>query len=538
MSERWILTILLLTTCALLLPRLGAQCLNGEEATIALLAERILKYGLPYARDADAIITQEWGHESNRDGVWTLTPWLHMYFCAPFLRLSGANALSARLPFALAGVVSVMLVYLIARRFGYSAKWSFAIAFMLLINVQFLLFCRRVGVHALVILVATLISANEMGILFNLDYWVGLLQFSGLLVFWFNEGWQAVERKTYLGIRRILITVGTTTFLVMPFALYVCETGGVPIRVLRYGETPPAFRTMYPLAGVWEASQFLLGPLVLITILWLAFCQNAIRHSNVLRYSVCVLAGTTIAYYIMLRVFALPARYLFFAHTLPAFTLLLGEVLSAIAKHRAVVAGGVALLLLGTNVGEIWLPWLASINASNRHFVPPIVRSHILEYAKELWRMPSGPVDRLVSHLRVYSPSDTILFISYEAEPLMFHLNAETLRRLPFEKLPDAVILRTGWLCDYDRVLVGTAWGAHPEEPYRVSWQRMPGVGHMDIWCGYVKGVLKRYNYVRTTLPPADQWQQNSDETRIRYYCPDERLKEVTIWLRSTDSHG
>jgi len=81
---------------------------------------------------------------------------------------------------------------------------------------------------------------------------------------------------------------------------------------------------MYPLAGIWEASQFLLGPLVLVTVVWVLLTRGELQNSGMLRYPVCVLAGTVAAYYILLRLFALPARYLFFAHVLPAYSFLLG----------------------------------------------------------------------------------------------------------------------------------------------------------------------------------------------------------------------
>jgi hypothetical protein len=556
MSERWTLTILVLIACGLLLPHLGAQCLNRQEATFALLAQRVLRHGLPYAQDTDGIITQEWGHDFNRYGVWTLTPWLCIYLCAASIKILGLNALASRLPFALAGIISVVLIYRTVRRLGYSVPRSFAVALILLVNVQFLLFCRRVGAHALAILIATLLFANElspnrksrqvhrkkciqtgvlMGLLLHVDYWVGLLQLSGLMVFWLYGGWQAVRQKARPETKHIVSTLGIAILFAMPMALYTYKTGGFPIRVLHQGDTFPAFRVMYPLAGIWEASQFLLGPLVLVTVVWVLLTRGELQNSGMLRYPVCVLAGTVAAYYILLRLFALPARYLFFAHVLPAYSFLLGEILHTLTMRRAFIAWSLVVLLFGTNFGEIWLPWLAGIDAANRHFVPPVLRSHLLTYAKELWQVPSGPVDRLVDSPLVRSRRGAVFFASAEAEPLMFHLRVKVLRRLPFDQLPDVVVLRTGWLCDYDRVLVDCAWQARPAQPYRVSWQRMPNTRHMEVHCNYVNTILKRYSYTRYALPATEHWQQNSDETRTRYYCPDEGLREVIVWLRGTE---
>lgn len=184
---------------------------------------------------------------------------------------------------------------------------------------------------------------------------------------------------------------------------------------------------------------------------------------------------------------------------------------------------------------EVWLPWLARVDANNRHFVPDC-RSYVIEYAKELWQMPKGPIDRVVDYLYPSSRQGVEFFTSVEAEPLIFHRRWQAVRRLPFDRAPDAIILQSGWLNDYDRVLVDSAWGARPAKPYRVSWQRAPIVAHMHCHYAYVQSILSGHGYRKALVHRADHWKQNSDETRTRYYCPDEGLKEVTIWLRHCGS--
>ncbi len=536
----------------LLLPRLGSQCLNGEEATVALLAERALKYGLPLAHAEEGLVTQEWGYDSNRHGVWVMTPWLPIYVCASGILLFGDNTFAVRLPFALAGVISATLLYFVARGIGYSHLTSIGCALLLAVNVQFLLFCRRVGPHALAVLLAMLITADSLrllsqstatrwkvwlrlgvwqALLFHVDYWIAVLQGTGLLVLWFwNEGRRF--RSVVASLARLVPFLLPIVCAILPFAVYVHLTGGIPVRWLGSSELPAGFRVMYPVAGVWEAGQYLLSPLVILAIVLAVSSQHAGTRKPSIVYGALTVATTCAGYYFMLRAVALPARYLYFAHVLPAFTLLLFETVVVLLRQRTALGLAVVTAITVSNLGEIWLSWLTGLGASNRHFVPPVPKSYLLEYLREIAYPPAGPIDRLVRWSNDRHTDVHTVFASYEAEPLMFHLRTRCVRRIPFEQLPDVIILRSGWLCEYDRVLIRSSWQTSGSGRYRVSWQRASNEVQAVLHCAYVRAVLRRFRYRQFALPPAEQWQQNSDEARTRYYCPDSRLREVYVWLR------
>jgi 4-amino-4-deoxy-L-arabinose transferase-like glycosyltransferase len=86
---------------------LGATALWADEAETALLAEGVLRTGLPTIDERAGWITARDMHWVNADGVWTWTPWLDEYTAAASFALFGASATSARLPFAIAALVAV-----------------------------------------------------------------------------------------------------------------------------------------------------------------------------------------------------------------------------------------------------------------------------------------------------------------------------------------------------------------------------------------------------------------------------------------------
>jgi hypothetical protein len=59
-----------------------------------------------------------------------------------------------------------------------------------------------------------------MGLLLHVDYWIGLLQVSGLMVFWLYESWQAVRQKARPETRHTVSTLGIAILFAMPMALY------------------------------------------------------------------------------------------------------------------------------------------------------------------------------------------------------------------------------------------------------------------------------------------------------------------------------
>jgi 4-amino-4-deoxy-L-arabinose transferase-like glycosyltransferase len=149
--KRISLIVLLALSAALLLTGIGNQYLWQDEAETAMLANNVLKYGYPKAYDGTNLITPRIRTGYGPGHSWLYHPWMQFYITAASFKLFGANTFSARLPFALLGIVNIFLAYFLARRFiedDTVARWA---AFLLAVSVPFILLMRQCRYYAPVV---------------------------------------------------------------------------------------------------------------------------------------------------------------------------------------------------------------------------------------------------------------------------------------------------------------------------------------------------------------------------------------------------
>lgn len=175
----------------LLLYQLGQRPFWQDEAETACLAKNVLKYGLPRVTDGVNIISQEQGREYGQDLIWSWSPWMQIYVSALGMKLGGQNTFAGRLPFALAGVICVLLTYRLVRVHFADVQWARLAALFLALSVPFLLFGRQNRYYTLGAILtilsleafiprrasswANVLAGVSMGLMFHANY---LLLFS------------------------------------------------------------------------------------------------------------------------------------------------------------------------------------------------------------------------------------------------------------------------------------------------------------------------------------------------------------------------
>jgi len=127
----------------LIFTNLGTDYLWEDEGDTAALAANILKFGVPKAWDGAAFLDSDHGARLNRDLVMVTHPWLQYYLAAGSFLLFGQNTFAARLPFAVAGWMSILVVYFFVWRLTGSRLAAFTAAALLTSSVQFLLYARQ-----------------------------------------------------------------------------------------------------------------------------------------------------------------------------------------------------------------------------------------------------------------------------------------------------------------------------------------------------------------------------------------------------------
>jgi len=108
-----------------------------------LIAKSVLTCGLPLFHDKKNSFTVEEGRDMSPGGLPRLFAWLPFYAVALSFASLGINELTARLPFALAGLASVPLCYLFARRLWQSRLAAALAALLLATSVPYLVLSRQ-----------------------------------------------------------------------------------------------------------------------------------------------------------------------------------------------------------------------------------------------------------------------------------------------------------------------------------------------------------------------------------------------------------
>jgi hypothetical protein len=137
----------------LLFYKLGNRLLWGDEAETALLAQNIIKFGVPKVTDGKNYITVLGrGHDSNKNDIWIWAPWLDKYVTAASFYLFGKSTFAARFPFALIALLSVVSLLFVTQRFYHNHELTIVVVLLYITNVAFLLHARQCRYYALIAL--------------------------------------------------------------------------------------------------------------------------------------------------------------------------------------------------------------------------------------------------------------------------------------------------------------------------------------------------------------------------------------------------
>jgi Dolichyl-phosphate-mannose-protein mannosyltransferase len=143
LQSHWPLTVVAVVGAVLIFTNLGSDYLWEDEGDTAALASNILKFGVPKAWDGAAFLDSDHGARLNRDLVMVTHPWVQYYLTAASFLIFGQNTFAARFPFAVAGWMSILLVYLFVWRLLGNRRTAFSAAALLVFSVQFLLYAKQ-----------------------------------------------------------------------------------------------------------------------------------------------------------------------------------------------------------------------------------------------------------------------------------------------------------------------------------------------------------------------------------------------------------
>lgn len=491
----------------LLLWGLTNRYLWQDEAATAVLAERMLQFGRPLAYDGVNLITIDWYRREDpatisqrtanpqaavqyyvdrgdvkADTSWKFQPWGQFVVAAVSLKALGKTTLAARLPFAIAGILAVVLWYrFVLANFGNRLLATLS-ALFLVCNAYWILHSRQCRYYALsslfLIITLTAYARWQRGgrwgaaafvvaacCWFQVDYGT----FWPVMLVLFVDAFVAQRRKLWRPL-----AVGTALALAIAPSLYYFELWN------RRDSNPSGrFMTRFWI-NLYNINEYI-APLVIVlaAIAFLAWRWRTLAAPE--RRIMGIACATMVVFSLWVPVVA-PAPFL--------------RYMIIVAPLGCLLAAWVLLQSCGSRVGLVWLgaavfivtPWFSKpfhpfIPAPRWYRHAAVFRPELSRLASEVFGHQPDPNRLVVEWLKQNAaPSDEIL-INYEDIPLMFYLSnsirggMSAFRAEDDAKTPPAfVILRPSAKAFH--------WPVYMREVERYQWFEVSSVGAPDVRWG------------------------------------------------------
>ena len=424
-----------------LFANLGGAALWSDEGDTAVFARTILQRGVPSAWDGTTFTESDRGARIGPDLVMVGTPWLPYYATALSLALFGETSFAARLPFALAGLATLPLLYLLVLRTTQDRRTAVIASVLLLLSVQFLVYARQSRHYAfnMMLSVALLLAFFRLGrgrvdalfvaIAVLLYHCHPLPAFATLGAL----GVLAVAHPAFRSQRRgFLLSLVPVLALTLPWALISARGWQENSRLLLdASEILPRLQQFAYESG---AAIPWLG--------WLLLAPFAARRLREGDRVLLTLALAVVGAYAVLTPL-LQSTYQLWDYGLRYSCALfpLASATTAVLVARA--AGGrralelaIVLVFALTHVPANLVPWLIvaprtrPANPPRRvhaslHFpgslVDKIARTELYGFARELVETSPGTDSFVIAFLREHARSGDVVVTNYAWEPLYFH---------------------------------------------------------------------------------------------------------------------
>ena len=504
---------LLLLAALLIFPNLDDRYLWDDEAETALLAKNVLRFGVPVAWDGVSLISQECGSDYDINYLWRQTPWLPIYLTAASFALLDAGTFTARLPFALLGLLCVPSMYVLARRVFADRATALIAAGSLLLSVPFLLHVRQCRYYSVAIFAAIWILCFFFSLrrsprlaAAGLALALSVLLHTSQLLFFGAAAGLALGFLIVVFDRAVLPWL--TAALVAPVLvnlpwLLASDLGGKSRLLLSLNSVVQFGGNVARYASKIELYAFpallLAAGLVLVAVA--AGTRMALGAAE-------TRAGLFLVAFVVAHVLVVATvPFVFFRYLLtllPVLALLQAWIVRALGARSRVLAAVILLLALVPDRADL---------VNGRLSVT------LAKYVEEITHHVQGPLEGIVHHLKTSARPGDRVFISYGDLPLRFYTGLEVRGGQGCQSLagwpaPDWVIVR------YFFRFQSTAPGATADTERTLQYLR-------------ANVTLPRYR--RVDLPLGDTIWENIPEPGWHVFRePGERPK-VTLYVKARE---
>jgi hypothetical protein len=507
------MSVVLGVASALLLWRLDAVYLWQDEALTAILGERMMRYGRPLSWDGVNVVTQDnfaaedvssiERHAGSADAAlryftargdfkedttWVLHPWGQFVAAGVSLAAFGHGTWQARLPFALAGVVTVLLLYLYAARLFASRPLALAAALLLTANSFWILHARQCRYYAL----------SSLALLLSVAAWTrwqrggrfGALAFVGAGFFYFQ-----VEFGSFFPSMAVLAALAVATAWPRPlkalgvFAALAAAVAPFAWYYELYGRrfaSLISWRTRF-VGNLFNMNQYVVALPIMAAGVWMLWRRRDVvspREREVLVATVALIAVMLVwvpsvapFHYHRYIVQLTPLAALLVAWTA-------GQIADLCARSWRAPALAGCIAFVAVSALPSW-PVTAAILAIeypdqlDGSLAESLTRSELLDAGREIFEERPDPNRATVEFLRArLRPGDEVV-TNYEDFPLMFYTGARIRGGIPAFRVEDRSAPPARFLVLRKTVPFGY-WPLYRREARRWNW-RFSGAGGPDV---------------------------------------------------------
>ncbi|NQT00046.1 MAG: glycosyltransferase family 39 protein [Candidatus Omnitrophica bacterium] len=440
-----VLLLLILISIFFLFTNLGNIYLWTDEAETGFLARNILTFGYPRASDGinTARIHGQWSHFGKYDQhyLWTVQPWLQFYVAAASFALFGVNNFSARLPFALFGLGSIILTYYLSQKLFQNKIISRISTTLLVFSVPYLLHMRQCHYYALLPFFTLCLILYYLKFVEQKRFAILGITISATLLFHANYGafistlsaislhyliFHSKQRK----ISKLLLALIPTCLLTIPWFFYLRPLSHVTKLDLNNLRRQFEFYTRTINKYVFPLAFFaIVSLLAYFKVRIKPFAEAAGKKSQIWLIVLTIAAGIGLLIFVEQRIF----RYMI--HAVPFLYILQGIILANWFKKSKILTCLVLIVMLSSNF-----------------FNNPKIKFPIYDFLWELTHDYDGPNEGIVKFLNANAKPGERVKVPYADRPLIFYTKGLIVEyKGDFEKaetFPEWIIPRRHWVSD------------------------------------------------------------------------------------------
>ena len=427
----------------LLFANLGNIYMWTDEAQSAVLARNILTFGYPRAFDGinTLQISGHWSHfgQYGKYYLWTVQPWLPFYITAVSFALFGINTFFARLPFAIFGLASILLTYLLAQKLFQNRTISRISTTLLVFSVPYLLHMRQSHYYALLPFFSLWLILAYLRFIEQRKFAIFEIIISSVLLFHSNYGaFISVTAAMFIhylifhfdkrDIGKVAFIIGIVSLLTIPWFYYLKPLSHV---------TELSFRNLRrQLEFYIRTINKYIFPFVFFTIVSLfAYFKNKVRPFITIsgKKDKLWLITLIIFIHILMLIFVEQRIIRYMIHIVPFLYIAQGVILANWFKRSRVLTTVILIILISSNL-----------------FSNPKIKFPIFDLISEITHDYDGPNEGIVKFLNEFAKKGDHVKVPYADSSIIFYAKDVIVDYEPAfgknETFPEWIIPRRHWV--------------------------------------------------------------------------------------------